>query len=647
MYFAIRTEQVRVIVWLIWFIAVVVFWITPWLSHFEAERNNRLPLVAGVVICDDRQQRGLFPWQATKRWRKWAWQHSQRLRQAHRRAVWAARLSQLVLSGAMSLATVVDGLTTAQLQRHLGALPVLYALFEVLQVRAIINRHCPTAAEIDHGTVVLVLALNRLMAPRPLYKIADWLGQTVLVQQLAVPAEKFNDDRLGRTLDTISQQGQAIWQDIVDQALRRTNIDLSLIFYDLSAYIAHGDAKRADSTLVDFGFAHNTPMNKQKFKTGLDVSADGDLPLLYQAWAGRTADKATVIENMTRLVKLLQRHGWPVQETMLIGDRANLDDALALAYDDHHLRYLSGLPATKKVHRDLLLAQPTSHFYAYPLTNGPKTEQCWGIACPVMFEHEGRQVTHQGVVILSQPMTTAIRKSRAVQLRALRQDLTDLRAKIGQPRYRTLKSLQRSVNARLNATTVGHLLRVEIYINEHNQLDLRWQIDTYHLWQAMQPDGRYLLVTNDLSLSSRQMLTLYRSKDGVEKRFRVTKSDLQVSPMYVHLDSRLEGLLLVNMIALLAYSLLERQMRQSGLNLTTRRLIEKLDNLHLIETYYLDGSGGRRLSPIAPEQLALFETLADLLTDLALLKWIQSALPDAETQARPGPEPGLALPLMV
>jgi hypothetical protein len=438
----------------------------------EAERNNRLPLVAGVVICDKRQQRGLFPWQASKRWRKWAWQHTQRLRQAHRRAVWAARLSQLVLTGAMSLARVVDLLTTAQLQRQLGALPVLYALFEVLQVRQIVNRHCPTAAEIDHGSVVLVLALNRLMAPRPLYKLADWLGQTVLVHQLGLPPEKFNDDRLGRTLDAISPHHQAIWQDLVDQALRQTKLDLSLIFYDLSAYIAHGEY--CHSELIDFGFAHNTPMNKQKFKAGLDVSADGHVPLLYQAWVGRTADKATVIENMTRLVRLLQRHGWPVQQTLLIGDRANLDDALALAYENHHLRYLSGLPATKKTHRDLLLAQPGDHFYPHPLTDAPKTAQCWGLACPVTFEHEGRQVTHQGVVILSNPMATAIRKSRAVHLRALRQDLTDLRAKIGQPRYRSLKALQRSVNARLKASPVGHLLRVEVYLNEHHQLDLRW-----------------------------------------------------------------------------------------------------------------------------------------------------------------------------
>jgi len=625
MYFAIRTQQVRVIVWLIWFIAVLVFWT----SHFDPGQNYDQLLGAGLVSCDERQQRGLFPWQAPKRWRKWAWKHYQRLRQAHRRALWAARLGQQMLSGAMSLAMVVDWLTTAQLQRHLGALPVLYALFEVLQVRQIVNRHCPTAAEIDHGTVVLVLALNRLMAPRPLYKIADWLAQTVLVQQLGLPAEKFNDDRLGRTLDAISQHQQAIWQDIVDQALRRTKLDLSLIFYDLSAYIAHGEY--ADSNLIDFGFAHNTPMNKQKFKVGLDVSADGDLPLLYQAWSGRTADKATVIENMTRLVKLLQRHGWSVQETLLIGDRANLDEALAFAYDDHHLHYLSGLPATKKAHRDLLLAQPTGHFYAHPLTDAPKSKQCWGIPCQVTFEHEGRQLIQQGLVILSQPMATAVRQSRATHLRALRQDLTELRAKIGQPRYRSLKSLQRSVNARLNASPVGHLLRVQVDVNEHNQPDLRWQIDTYQLWQAMQPDGRYLLVTNDLSLSPRQMLTLYRSKDGVEKRFRVTKSDLQLSPMYVHLDSRLEGLLLVNMIALLAYSLLERQMHQSRLNLTTRRLIEQLDNLHLIETYYLDGSCGRRLTPIAPEQMVLWQTLTQVLTDLGLIKWEQPQLPAGNT----------------
>jgi len=51
---------------------------------------------------------------------------------------------------------------------------VLYALLERLQVRVIINRYCPTESPIEHGTVAMVLVLNRLIAPRP--RIKSWTG---------------------------------------------------------------------------------------------------------------------------------------------------------------------------------------------------------------------------------------------------------------------------------------------------------------------------------------------------------------------------------------------------------------------------------------------------------------------------------------
>jgi hypothetical protein len=165
-----------------------------------------------------------------------------------------ARLARLALKGALSLAQLVDLLTQSQLRRHLGALPVLYAVLKVLQVRDIINRHCPTAAEVDHGTVAVVLILNRLTAPRPLYHVADWLARTVLVYTLGVPAEKFNDDRLARMLNAISQHNREIWQDIVHRASVQAEIDLSPICYDLTAVVVHGSY--ADSRHIDFGFAH-------------------------------------------------------------------------------------------------------------------------------------------------------------------------------------------------------------------------------------------------------------------------------------------------------------------------------------------------------------------------------------------------------
>ncbi|MBI4674313.1 MAG: hypothetical protein HY741_21940, partial [Chloroflexi bacterium] len=163
------------LLWLGWFLILLAL-------SFSWTGAMRLgePTVVALVVTHDPQQGTLFPWQLRRRWRKWAWRHYQTARRAYQRARWAARLARLVVAGTLRFATLVDWLTRAQLRRHLGALPVLYGLLEILQVRATINRYCPSAAELDYGTVALVLILNRLVAPRPLYKVADWLAQTIL-----------------------------------------------------------------------------------------------------------------------------------------------------------------------------------------------------------------------------------------------------------------------------------------------------------------------------------------------------------------------------------------------------------------------------------------------------------------------------------
>ena len=617
---ATKSQYAQVLAWLIWVIVLLILIRAPesCLDGATAE----LPALTGGITSPWRDG-ALFHWKY--RLRVVIRRRRRALRSTCQRVIWATRLVKLALRGALTMAQVVDWLTRSQLRRHLGALPVLYDLLEVLQVRDIINRHCPTAAEVDHGTVALILILNRLVAPRPLYRVADWLARTVLVYQLGVPAQKFNDDRLGRTLDAISQHSRAIWQDIVHRALVQGDVDLSVVFYDLTAFVVHGEY--ADSAHVDFGFAHNTPLDKRKFKTGLNVSADGHLPLEYALWSGRTADLATVQENMERLCRLLQSGGRSVQEVVIIGDRANLNDELALAYDDHELRYLAGLQPHQKAHRELLVAYPDSQFHALPLNAERGGKGYWGRPCPVTFEHADRQVTHQGLVVLSGPMRSAIRKGRATQLRALRQALQQVQSKIGKPWYRTVAAVQQRANTVLKNSAVGKFMGAEAYTDALGQLRLRWWMDRYALWLAMQQDGRYLLVTNDGTLSPQRMFDLYRAKDGVEKGFRIAKRDLKVSPIYLHKDARIEGMLLINMLALLTYSLLERQVRQHGWQMTTRRVIQTLDSLDVIETWCWDGSLLYRIVPVDEAQAALLEVLARVLTDLRRPHWAHALLP--------------------
>lgn len=176
--------------------------------------------------------------------------------------------------------------------------------------------------------------------------------------------------------------------------------------------------------------------------------------------------------------------------------------------------------------------------------------------------------------------------------------------------------MQRRVNGCLNHSPVKHLLQTTVYETPTGQINCHWQIDPCALHQAEQKDGRYLIVTNDWSLSYQEMFRLYRQKDQVEKRFHVCKSDLQVSPVYLHQDQRIAAMLFINMVALLAYTILERQVRQQGLQITTRQLIDRLEHLSLIETHCHDGSCLRRLTPVEPAVAALLQLVAVALWEL-------------------------------
>ena len=604
MYFATESTRTRIWVWLVWALVLFACLTTP--SSFSLEVT---PAPAVGVALQEEEEETLFPWRSRYRWKKWAWRHYQAWRQRCRRAQQVAGLARLALRGMVPMAQVVDWLTASQLRYQLGALPVLYALLETLNVRDIINRHCPTRAEVDHGTVALVLILNRLMFPLPLYQIADWVAQTVLVAVLDIPAAKFNDDRLERSLDALAPHLEAIWFEVVSTALQKADIDLSVIFYDLTAFVAHG--RYADSEFIDHGFAHNTPSNKRKFKLALDTAADGNLPWLYRLWSGRMADQATVQENMTQLTHCLQAQGHAPEQTLVVGDRAMLNAEIVMAYKKTGLRFLGGLRGRK----ELLKVWTDEQFQAFPIVPG-SDPRYWGRGCQVTFKHEGRTVTHKGLVVLAGPLRDEWRQNRQEQLQALEEELTQVRSDIGQPRLRSIKAVQRRVNSKLRASNVGKFMQVNVYEPPTGGVNLHWQLDTEAWAQKERLDGRYLLVTNDCSLSHQQMFQLYRDKDGGEKRFLISKQDLKVSPIYLHKDQRIAAMLLLNMLALLAYSLLERQMRQQGLSLTTRQLIRKLEQLSLIETRCHDGSRLYRLTPISPECQQLFELVAVALNEL-------------------------------
>jgi hypothetical protein len=81
-------------------------------------------------------------------------------------------------------------------------------------------------------------------------------------------------------------------------------------------------------------------------------------------------------------------------------------------------------------------------------------------------------------------------------------------------------------------------------------------------------------------------------------------------------------MLLVNMIALLVYSLLERRCRRNGLKITGRQMLYEFSPLHVIETHCEDGSVLYRSMPLTPTQRVVLQRVGlEGKTLLDSLRW--------------------------
>jgi transposase len=510
-------------------------------------------------------------------------------------------LLALLPPGIRTIAQLVDWLTRSQVVKLLAAIPILYPILAELEVEAIIDKYCPTEAEVNIGTVTVILCLNRLTAPKPLSGFADWAAKTVIEELTGIPASKLNDDRLGRALDAIYPNLQEIWAEIVSHALVRYRIDLSLVFYDLTAFYFEGEYK--GSTCVTFGFSRKRKGQKQ-CKLALNVTAKEKFPFLYQFLDGNMADVSTVQANMQRLLQMLQERGWPVKAVMVVGDRAMLSAEIVLAYHQANLKYLGAIKVMGKTEKDLIRGVSEAELLAHRLD-----EDHYGVKQPYTFKHEGETVTDVALVTLSRPLRRKQRRHRARQIRECLATLHLIaEERLNVRKYKRKVYAQDQIQKQVLNKPGGKFLQVEV-TGEDGYLTLSWHLDVAALKEAMVLDGKFLLVTNDCSLSGAEMVARYGEKDKVEKGFRTLKGPIQMRPVFLHKDERIEALMFVNMLALLVYSILEMKCRRQGLVVTGEAVLKGFAYLAAVYTTFADGSVQLRVEKLTAFQRKVVQTL--------------------------------------
>jgi transposase len=488
-----------------------------------------------------------------------------------------------------------------QLSRWLGAIPILIPIIQSLNVVSIINRYCPSKADVNEGTIALVLTLNRLMSPHPLYKVSEWMSQTILDETLGISPDKFHDRRLGDFLDNIHPNIDNVWKDIVHQAIRKYSISLDFIHYDITSLYFEGVYEDAD--LLDYGYSRDNKSECKQVNLRMNITDEDSIPLAFKVINGSTADRTTPIDNMKALHDLLDNMPRS-DDIIIISDQAMLDMDVIMQYHQKDIGYLGPLPASKEYEK-VLMSVPLSQLKKHPLKYRPKNQKedepaiYYGVLDKVNVcgkKVEGK-VESRVLILYSTNKAKLDADKRTTLLSKYLDSLAKISRQINQRRYKKKAYTQDQIDkARSKYVSVSHLVDIQL-VGTDGQLALSYSVNAKELELSKERDGRYLLATNR-PLSAEEMLFRFKRQDRIEKHVHVIKGPIRIRPMFLHNQERLESLVFICMVALLVYSILEMLSKRANIIMTGENILKQFRTPVVVYTTFKDRSVWKQLAPL-------------------------------------------------
>ncbi len=522
----------------------------------------------------------------------------------------------------MSQAIEVSSNIDEQLSRWLGAIPVLLPILQRLNVVSIINRYCPCEADVDEGTVALIMALNRLMSPRPLYKVADWMAETVLGDTLGISAEKLHDRRIGDLLDAIHPHIDNIWQDIVHGAFQQYDISLDFIHYDITSLYFQGEYE--DAELVNYGYSRDKKSDCKQVNLCLNITDEDGIPIAFKVINGKTTDRTTPMENMRALGELLDNMPGS-EEFIIVSDQAMLDRDIIIQSHQQDIGYLGPLPSLKE-YEGVLMSVSTAELKRHPLKYRPSRHKkdepavYHGILSSVSISEQKAKSTKvkdtkvkdtveaRVLILYSTNKAKLDADKRTTLLNRYLERLGAIQKRLNVRRYKKKAyTLDQIGKAQRKYTSIQKLVDMQL-TGEDGKLALSFSVNPEHLELAKERDGRYMLATNR-PLSEEEMLYHFKRQDRIEKRIRTIKGPIQVRPMFLHKQERIESLVFICMLALLAFSVLEMLAKRAGISMTGERILKQFQTSTVVYTIFKDGSCWKQLAPLTQFQSEFVQAL--------------------------------------
>jgi transposase len=451
------------------------------------------------------------------------------------------------------------------------------------------------------------------------------------------------DDRLGTLLDALGKDKDKrvrFQQQLGQQLIQAYALPTEVVRYDTTTFSVHHAPSKVDKTkggLLRFGNSKDKRPDLLQFKQGLGTLDPAGVPLLTATLPGSAADDPLYIPAWREMAHTIGH-----KDFLYVADSKAAALATRATIDHEGGHYLFPLPMTgdvPKLLRQLVFNPPleptTIYLEGVMDEKGKPREVGRGFAVEKEMQAELEDgTTHQWTEqwLVTQSTAHAKRQRKALQARLHKAEaaLQRLQAKKEESKSKFQARAERILQQRKVVDLISVAVKETItsdrqYIGpgrpgpnrpykmvERRQLHLNFQRDETAIEQQLHLAGWRFYVTD---------VPVPRMSLNQAIAYRFKKGSLPVLPLFVRLLERIQGLMLLLMVALQALTLLEFVARReldsqqetiAGLvtgnpkmktaRPTAERLLAQFTNLHLLVEETKTQVTGRLVETLTPLQ---------------------------------------------
>jgi transposase len=443
------------------------------------------------------------------------------------------------------------------------------------------------------------LILNRLLSPKPLFRVGEWAKQAAVTEYYGVTEHELNDDRLGRALERLNQHRMTVQAGLVANAVKKFKLDVRHIHYDISNVelfgdyerqlnktaaaeeadgeeaegesVASGESEAADGPRPEYGRTKSGRKNVKQIQFGVNVTRDGAVPVGILPLDGNAAEVNTHLRNLKLLDEIL-----PHSPEIYTADTKLDSPENLLAIAANKGKFLCGgvfQPHLKKEFRKLMRQKKFQRVDYCPKSKQhlPEEDRPQYMAAEVPASLEGHvdgrpvRLRYRTIYVWSEAKAVQEAKTRERHVAKIREGFEKVERNLNKYSLVTEEKIIERLESAKNRYDVGEVFQYRLTKNRQGVFSLSWKIDTAALRARKEVEGGYVLKTNQSKQECpiAQALGEYKQQTHVERRIGNMKGPLAVAPMLLEKPERMSGLLVILMSALMVMTLMERAVRRS------------------------------------------------------------------------------------